>query len=181
MRGIIAVLMVGGAVAVVALGANPLWQDIVRLRAEKGEFSSTIARINDLRAVRDALIGTYNSISQTDIKRVKKILPDALSSGPTLLELANMASDSGRLLQSIDVSSESNRPGSPVVKDASRRYNEIGLKLVVSGPYERFRTFLQKLEKDLHLIDVTSVSFVSAVRLDTSVDFFIEAKSYQQP
>ena len=164
------------------MGSNPLWQDKVRLRVEKEEFSSTIARINELRAVRDNLIKTYNSISQTDIKRVKKILPDAFSSGSILLEIANMASEGGFLLKSIDVSSDSNRPGTSVVKGAAPRpYNEVQLKLTVAGPYERFQALLQKLEKDLHLIDVTTVSFSSASRPDTSVDFFIEAKSYQQP
>jgi len=180
MRGIIAFLMFAGAVVTLTLGARPIWQDIRVLTAEKDEFGSAIARINELRQIRNDLIQTYNSLPQEDIKRVKKILPDTFSSGLILVELSNLASESGLLLKSTDVSTGS-RIGAPVVKNAGDRFTEVQLKLVVSGPYDRFRTFLQKLEKSLRLVDVTALSFTSASRADSSVDFSIEAKSYQQP
>ncbi|MBI2038923.1 MAG: type 4a pilus biogenesis protein PilO [Candidatus Niyogibacteria bacterium] len=181
MRLIIASLLFASSIAVFIFGVRPVWQDIGTLGAKKDTFSTTIERINELRRARDTLIQTYNSISQTDIRRVKKILPDTLNSGLILVELSNLASQSGFLLKSTDVSAAAGRSGAPVVRGANQRFAEVQLKLVVSGPYERFRSFLQNLEKNLRIIDVTSLSFTSPGQPSASVDFSIEAKSYTQP
>ena len=181
MRAIIGALFFAGAVAVIIIGVRPIWQEIQTLSDEKAVFSATVDRINELRGIRDGLIQTYNSISQTNIRRVKKMLPDTLNSGLILVELSNLASQSGLLLKSTDVSTAAGRAGAPITRSATERYAEIQLKLVVSGPYERFRSFLQNLEKSLRIVDVTSLSFTSAGQSGSSIDFTIEAKSYQQP
>ena len=180
MRGLIAILFFAVAVAILALGARPLWENIVQVKTERDAFNSAILRINELRRVRDSLIQTYNSISQTDIRRVKKILPDTVSSGVFLVELSNLASENGLLLKSTDVSTAV-RPGAPIIRGVNQRYGEVGLKFVVSGPYERFGAFLRQLEKSLRIVDVTALSFSGSGQPGVSIDFSVEAKSYQQP
>lgn len=180
MRSFIAILLFAAAITVFVFGVRPLWQDVGAQGAQKAAFGTTIDRINELRGIRDNLIQTYNSISQTDIRRVKKMLPDTLNSGSILVELSTIASQSGFLLKSTDVTAAGGRSGAPVIRGANQKYSEIGLRFVVSGPYERFGSFLKNLEKSLRITDVTSLSFTAPAQPSASVDFSIEAKSYQQ-
>lgn len=176
MRFFIAFILFIASIAVVVFWDRSLWEEIQALKEEKAAFESTIARVAELREIRDGLIQTYNSIPIQDIRRIKKMLPEKTNVGALSAELSNLTNESGLLLKNIGISFSADQDGS--VSPDSEFYEGITLSLSISGPYNRFRNFLQKLEKSLRLIDITNISF-SAGEKD-SYDYSLTAKSYQQ-
>ena len=56
---------------------------------------------------------------------------------------------------------------------------EFPIILNVSGPYESFKEFLRDLEKNLRLIDVQEISFITPPQ-GTTFDFNLRLKTYFQ-
>lgn len=171
MRYLFSIILFVAILAMIVFWDRPLWQEIQDLQNERGAFESTVLKITDLRKTRDNLIQTYNSISQKDIKRVNKMVPDKAATGSLIVQMANLTNESNLLLKSINISEAGGSGGT----DGS--YQVVDLSLTVSGSYSRFLKFLEKIEKSLRLIDVTSISFTIAGAVD-SQDFSLEAKSY---
>ncbi|MCH7882939.1 type 4a pilus biogenesis protein PilO [Patescibacteria group bacterium] len=173
MRYIFSLILLGAAFAMIFFWARFLWQDIQILQQKKAAFVSVITRITELRKARNELLQTYNAISQTDVERIKKSLPDTISAGSLIVEMSNLARVNGLLLKSIDVLPDGEERG--VIRGP---YESIDLSLRVSGPYRSFRSFLENLEKSLRLVDVTAISFVASE--SDSYEFSLKAKTYRQ-
>ncbi|MEK7566817.1 MAG: type 4a pilus biogenesis protein PilO [Patescibacteria group bacterium] len=166
MRLIISVLLLVAGVAVLFFWGRTLWQDIQKLQVERSAYESVLSRLNELKKTRDTLLTSYNSTSAADIKRIKNFLPDTPNTGPLVVQMANITNESGLLLKNINIGI------------STEKSMEVPLLLSVSGSYQNFIGFLQKLEKSLRLIDVVKLSFSSS--REDFYDFSLEAKSYIQ-
>jgi len=166
MRLIISVLLLVAGIAILFFWGRILWQDIQKLQVEKSSYESVIAKLNSLRKTRDTLLTSYNSIPAKDLQKIKNFLPDSPNAGLLVVQMANITNESSLLLKNINI-------GIPTEKSP-----DVQLTLSVSGSYQNFIGFLQKIEKSLRLIDVVKLSF-SASKEDF-YDFSLEAKSYSQ-
>jgi|SRR3989344_2254953 len=164
MRAIISIILIAAAVSVLFFWGRVLWQDVQKLSAEKASFESVISRMNQLRKTRDGLVQVYNTIPGKDLEKIKDLIPVTANTGTLVVELSNLSNESGLLL-----------------KNVNTRGNDDGVLAVafsVSGSYENFTGFLEKLEKSLRLIDVSRISFSAGK--DNFYDFALEAATYLQ-
>ncbi|OGZ29136.1 MAG: hypothetical protein A2931_04440 [Candidatus Niyogibacteria bacterium RIFCSPLOWO2_01_FULL_45_48] len=166
MRLIISILLLLAGVAILFFWAGDLWLDIQALGIEKNAYESVITRLNQFRKTRDALLSNYNSIPASELQKIKNFLPETVNSGALVVQMANITNESGLLLKSINMgSAEEKTPEAPLI-------------LSVSGSFENFYAFLQRIEKSLRLIDVKRISFSSG--RDNFYDFSLEAGVYFQ-
>lgn len=167
MRISIVIILLAAAVAMLYFWASPLWEDIQKSQAEKQAFESVINRINQLRKARDTLLQNYNAISDAELKRIKKIVPDTPNIGSLVVQLSNMTNESGLLLKNIGIT------------EGDEKNGRLTLNLSIAGSYDNFTSFLEKLEKSLRLIDMGSISF-SAAGEKGFYDFSLSATGYFQ-
>ncbi len=161
MRLIISILLFAAGLATLFFWAGSMWKDIQVLGAEKNAYESVIARMNTLRKTRDTLLTSYNSIQADELKKIKNFLPGSVNSGALVVQMANMTNESGLLLKNVNIGA------------GEEKTSEARLTISVSGSFENFHGFLQRLEKSLRLIDVRNVSFSSS--RDNFNDFALEA------
>lgn len=176
-RIITTIIFLAAAVAFFWLWTMPLFNDISALDAEKASLDNALAKSKELQTLRDNLLSQYNAISQDDLGRIDKLLPQQLESGDLITTIENRAKFHNLLLKNINISKVPQSGDSGEAFGAlSLPYKSMPLSFVVSGRYDSFSSFLTELEKNLRLIDVEALSFSAGG--GESHEFSINTKTY---
>ncbi len=181
MTRILSILFLITAVVLVWRMTIPYWNDIKTLSADKAVFDDALANSRELQSIRDDLLSKYNTISQSNIGWLNKMLPSQFDPDTVIVMLENRIKAHGLLLKRVNVkeAEEAKNLSTAALGIPPPPYKTITFSASVSGPYSSFLAFLSDLEKSLRLIDVGSISFSSA---STDVyEFNIEAKTYYAP
>lgn len=130
------------------------------LEDEKTELSRAAEKMNELNEVRDELLGRRALFSSEDIERLEKALPDNVDNIRLINDLDGIASQYNMSVRGASVSFATDASGDIIVDEKS--YGVVTVEFSVSGPYQTFLNFLDKLEHSLRIVDVTKVSFSSS-------------------
>lgn len=176
------------AILIFGLWTMPLVGKIKDLRIQKSEVESVLVNSNQIKNLRDDLIGKYNNIAPADLARLKKLLPAQTNDGGLIVQFDNLARSRGLILKSLAVT-EKEKPQSqaPVFassknspeKTQGKNYEEAGLNFKVAGFYDNLMAFLGDLEKSLRVMDIDSIAFSAG---DKDIyEFNIKARTYVLP
>ncbi len=174
-RSIITFLLLIVAVCVFWFWTRPLLAQIDTLKAERDSFNQALDKSKELQTLRDSILENYNSISQGDIDRLSKMLPAEPETAKLLVQLSDMATESGSvILNSLDAQ-ETKNPASASLPSAVD-YQEVNIRMSFSANYNDFRSFMDKIQSSLRLMDMEQIDFFAADA--SSYDFNINAKAY---
>jgi hypothetical protein len=127
------------------------------LIAKKDGHSKVLTELNDLKDKRDALVTKYNNLSDDDIAKLAKIVPEKFDTVLFINDLSNIAGQFAVNLKNIEVTPQDASNRDDVVNQVKAPYKSTKFKFSVAGPYTNFIAFISKLETSLRLIDVTSL------------------------
>ncbi len=160
-------ILIGLAIAGFFMFTNPLYGDITKLRDQSVSFNEALDNSKSLEAERDKLTEKYNSIDPNSLAKLQKLLPDSVDNIRLILEIEGVASPYGMVLK--DVKYDTTTPattatpaaGSAAVKMNSTDYGTWNLEFSSKGTYSNFLNFLKDLEKNLRIVDISSIDFSS--------------------
>ena len=126
------------------------------LAALKQEVVKRQEHLNDLKR----LIANYQNISQTDIDRLKKILPKGKDIPGLFVQFQALAEENNLLLASVSINET---PETLIAKETAGTISKLDISLDLVGAggsdYEGIKEFLASLENNLRLFDVNAVYF----------------------
>ncbi len=132
---------------------------IKQLQIEKDQYDSTAQNSNKVTAQRDALVAKKNSIITTDQDKLQKFLPDNIDNVKLILEVSNIAEKRSLSIKNISIGGNAKK--TTEIGPDSSPYGTVSLRFNVVSSYDNFLTFLNDLESNLRLVDVTDISFNS--------------------
>ncbi|MDP2676449.1 MAG: type 4a pilus biogenesis protein PilO [bacterium] len=182
MKLILSIVILGGAVVVFLFFARPELDKISLLRAEEGEISQSLAELQELARLRDALLSQYNAVNPLDIERLDKIVPSKIDSGLLIAELESFAQQYNIVLESISITDEQQQRtqqqqrGTIVREVAEQPFEKLPLTLSIVGTYSSFRNFLTRLEMNTRVIDIAEIRFNAGD--EDFYEFQIDANTY---
>ncbi len=151
------------------------------LKAEVSEFQKAVDNSNQLLKRRDELLFKKNQIPQTDLARLGILMPDDVNSTKLILEIQNLATnihglkfENPKYDPSKKVTPETKTPATTpgdtapakdtkttlAPKDLTQSARDFGtfeLEFTIIGPYEKFISFIEDLEKSLRVVDIQQV------------------------
>ncbi len=160
MKIIAPLFFIGAALGIFFFYTNPQYQTIKEKQAEQTKLGSANNKAAQLRAVRDQLTTQRSQILDSDVNRLKVMLPDGVENVNLIIAMQNIADQLGMTIKNPSVNSGST-DNSTVVGPNASKYGTISLSFVVSATYENFQVFLRKLEQSLRIVDVTGLTFSS--------------------
>lgn len=176
MRTLLPILFIIIAVAIFFGFIDPAYSRVKTLRAEEAQFDQALNRSKELQQVRDQLLSRYNTIPQSDVNRLERLLPDNIDNVRLVLDFDSLASRYGMRLRNIALEANENRTSRGQVGTSDSAYQQIILSFSVTGSYNAFRSFLEDLEQSLRLVDIASISFSAAS--SGLYDYSISIKTY---
>lgn len=155
---------------------NPIFQDVSSLRAQVASYDEALGNSKLLENARDDLTSKSSKITQDNLYRITKFLPDNVDNIRLILEIEKLATPYGMALRDVKYDTASQNAttagasptpapisASPTSTTSSRDYGVWNLEFSISGSYTNFMSFLQDLERNLRIVDVSSIEFSSDV------------------
>lgn len=169
-RLIIAIILIGSAVAGFLMFTEPFYQDIKVLKDQSAAYDEALNNSKALENERDKLTQKYNSIAPENLDKLSKLLPNNVDNIRLILEIEKVAAPYGMTLKDVRYSpvaegSSSTTPDGIVQESAGARgdyYGSWDLEFSTEGTYNNFNNFIRDLEKNLRIVDIASIEFSSS-------------------
>lgn len=177
-------LFIAAAGALIFWAARPIWDDILKLRAEQADVRAALASLRDLQKLRDELLATYDAIPKNKLDRLNELLPSDKKISDILVNLEKMTQERGMQMKKVEFSKDSGGSSAAsrgAIAKKSSSVPEVSYAFSVIGSYEALRSLLAALEKNLRIADVDVINFTSGAKDSKLWEFAITAKSYYQP
>lgn len=176
-RYLIPLLLVAIATALFFGFTQPLFDSIQELKITEKSLNDAFANANQLKVTRDELVKKLNTIAPSDLDRLNKAIPDRVDNVRLVIDLDNLARQSGMSLTNIKIQSDrASVAAQSVVGPSGKKYALIGLSFSVAGSYSNLRAFLTNLERSLRIVDVRALSFTAGDK--DSNEYSIELDTY---
>ena len=170
-RFIMPIVLIGIAVAVFFMFAQPIYNDISNLKAQVASYDNALNNSKELGNERDALTAKYNAIDPNNLTKLQTLLPDNVNNIRLILEIQQLAMPYGMTLTNVKYDTTSTGvadSSSGVITEqgtaqAPADYGTFNLEFSTSGTYDNFISFTKDLENNLRIVDISSVDFSSAI------------------
>lgn len=170
MRNIFSIIVIIAAIASFVLIVQPQYKEIQVLQQKNSELEEVLSNSRQLQSVRDELLESRNALSEADLARLEKMVPESVDNVKLILELQNIANQYNLQIEtaSTDKEGEEGAEGeegtetsqdTSLVDVESRDYGIITLNFALTGNYHDFLDFLVDLQTNLRIIDVRSIQF----------------------
>jgi Tfp pilus assembly protein PilO len=159
---------------------NPLYQNISTLRAQVTSYNEALDNSKALENERDKLTNKYNSIDPNNLTKLQKLLPDNVDNIRLILEIEKVATPYGMDLADVqynataaDTTTQAGGTLQPAgtTQSANNDYGTWTLQFSTQGTYDNFINFIKDLEKNLRIVDISSIAFSSAPTAATNSSF----------
>lgn len=155
--------------------ANPLYQGIKAKQVSYAQINEANNKAAQLRQVRSQLLQTRNNISDADIEKLKKMIPDGVENVGLIIDINNIAKRHGMSIKNSRISQSSSDKTDSLGANSSK-FGSVSIAFSVTASYDNFLVFMRDLESSLRLVDVTSLNFTS--NPDGRYDYAITLQTY---
>ncbi len=161
MKFLLPIIIIVAAIGGFFFYTNPAYKALQAKISENEKIVEANDKAAALRVVRQKLIDDRKKISEADVDKLTKLLPNGVENVGLIIDIDNIASKYGMRIRNTKVNEVSARAGSSIVGPDSKKYGVISLSFSVTSTYENFISFLKDLESSVRLVDVTNLSFSS--------------------
>ncbi len=146
---------------------------------EAASYDEALDNSKALENERDKLTAKDNSISRENKEKIEKLLPDNVDNIRLILEVEKIATPYGMALRDVKYDSASKDTTAETSSTPRKDYGIWELEFSTSGTYNNFINFIKDLEKNLRIVDISSVAFSSSVGGAGLNPSFTEVYRYQ--
>ncbi len=165
---------------------NPTYQEAKNNNASLARITDALKKANQLRDIRDKLAIERNNISDVDLNRITKMVPDSVENIGLIIELNNIARDKGMELLNPSIGgggttaapTAGSGSGGVDIGPDNKKFGSLKMSFSVNTTYEKFIDFVQTLERSLRLVDVTSITFAAPDAKTGRSNFSVTIQTY---
>ena len=180
MKNIISILLIVLSIALVIFYIRPEYGNMNNLRAEKAQFDDALSKAKQLKSVRDSLLTTYNQISDTDLAKLKRLVPETFDPVALTADVSATAANYGMSVKQakVEQQADSASRSDVVTADTNNPYTTNTMSFLTSGQYPSFIALLKDIESNIDLVDVKKLT-ISQSRVSTGqLDFEVFVDTY---
>ncbi len=156
-----------------------LFAQIDDLRLEKERVSQDLNNALELQTNFNALEAEASQVRVEDVNQLKSLLPSSINTVDLVAQINGIARGSGMTLADVKTKIDQKQNNRSGTKSDIIGLSSVVLNFNVSGSYPALRQFLDNLEKNLRLVDISAITF-SAVEREP-YQYAIELKTYWLP
>ncbi len=187
MRFITPIILIAISITVFFVFISPLYQDISKLHLQVRSYNEALDNSKALENERDKLTAKYNSINPDNLIKLEKLLPENIDNIRLILEIEQIAMPYGMVLREVKYNTDNTKdnkttaspaspspsPSSPpinsgavvgggvVAQKSNKDYGSWDLEFSTVGSYNNFINFTKDLERNLRIVDISSITFSS--------------------
>jgi len=155
-------------------------------QAVNAQYANAITNAEKLIGVRDRVLKDYNNVSAEDKAQLDKMLPNTVDNIRLIIDLNNIAVQHGFNLKNVSAATKAaSAQGGPILTSNGRQASAaiaipvrdtVSVSFSVSAPYQQFISFMQDLEANLRLMDITHLTVTA--NTNGAYDFTVQLNTY---
>ncbi len=166
-KTISAITITACAVLLYVFFTNGQYQTLRSLQVKQVSLNEALDNAKQYKILGSDLTTKYQSIDQTQVSRLKTLVPDSVETVRLIKDMSEIIAISGMTLKKVDYNPEQvtkkvdTTIGTPVSTNPVDMlpYGSYIIRFTMTGTYQNFVTFLQAVERSLRMLDVTNVAF----------------------
>jgi len=131
---------------------------VLFLQGELKKYDDILNSSTQIVSKSKNLVDKRNAITETDQSKIERLLPSNIDNIRLIIEIKNIAEGRSLIIKNISVS-DMTKSASNSIGQNNTPYGTLSLKFSVNSSYQNFLNFLQDLENNLRLLDITDISF----------------------
>ena len=139
--------------------SDPTYKDIKKIKKTKIKYDEALGKSKELRIARDNLVNKYNSFSENDLTRIRKMLPDNVDNVRLIMDINSIAAKYGAFIRNVKVNTSEDEEKMKIIN--KKKYDSVVLEFSISATYEDFLKFIFDLKNSLRLVDIIKLDFSS--------------------
>lgn len=166
MKFLLQILFIGGAITIFVLYINPTYAIIQQKQDNLKQLEDANKKAIELNKKRDQLLSDKNKITTDQLTRLSKMLPDGVENVRLIIDIKNITNEylkqdpaSPKVVGGVD---KKTNTGTAIIGPNGKPYGTVGVTFGVTTTYDKFIGFLEYLEDNLRLVDITDISFTPA-------------------
>jgi Tfp pilus assembly protein PilO len=182
MKNIISIIVIVVSIASFIFFVKPEYAKVKEIEIKNVELREVNENAKKLRALRDGLLEKQKELSQMDINRLEKLIPESADNVKLIIDFQNIADKYNLTVETASSKKDDGEKGK--VKKAtqsfdiqSKDYGIISLNFSVIGSYDGFLSFLEDVEDSLRISDLRSLSF-EPISDSTDYQFNVTVDTY---
>jgi len=163
MTKIIISIMAFVVAAALFLGyTRPAYEKVQSVKGDIGQFDEALQKSRELQELKQGLLSRYNTFSEADLLRLRKLLPDHVDNVRLVLDLDNLAGRYKMAVQNVLISRGAPEEQAATVLGSlgtqSEVFDNLTMQFATVGTYSNFVSFLEDLESSLRIVDLVSLT-----------------------
>ena len=148
--------------------AFPRWESVQRYRAEIREIENAEQEAHEIIGAHQEVLERLREVSDAELARLDAMIPPKTDQEDLYLFFQEMAAASGMQVKNLTITEEAGRIQSG--------RGTLSFTIDVMGPYEFFRVFLDTIENNLRVTDITAMD----IKREESGDYtvILKGKTY---
>ena len=161
MRILLPLLLLGAALGIFFGYTNGHYHDIQVKKTQSDQIDLAKKNAYALNQKRTKLTEMRNKISDTDITKLTKLLPDSVENVGLIIEMNNIAiKDNMGTIKSPQINQGTvSKSGTKGIDSA--KYGSLTMSFNIIGTYDQFMDFIKDLETYVRIVDVVGLSFTA--------------------
>ena len=175
MKSIISIILIAASIAFFIFFTRPKWEELKANRIEVEKLNVAQDNAKKLKARIKSLLDIKNAITETDLEKIQKMIPNNVENVKLIIDFDNMVqalvtekgtanlykstnpADSGK----ISIDNPKISQGTAMVDGAfdAAQLGVADFNFTVSLTYDDFMEFLKRIETSTRIFDVESITF----------------------
>lgn len=182
MKNIISIIVSIISIGIFVLIVQPEYKEIKSMQAQERELEGVLSNARRLQSLRDSLLDKRNRISNADVGRLEKLIPESADNVKLILEFEQIAERYGLKIQAASATRESETATENTTRQnfdiQTKDYGIISLDFTINGGYNEFISFLKDIEQNLRITDIRSLTVTPPQGLDSTFGYQINIDTY---
>jgi len=169
-KSILSILFIGAAVMLFIMYVQPTYDTVRKDKAKVARLDATLTKTREIQDLKKNILNRFNNLfSETNLNRLKKMLPDHVDNVRLVLDMDGIASRYGIRIQNVSIKEQSSNNTANGNKNSSNTvlnggvsenlpYKSLTLQFEVISSYDEFILLLHDLESSLRIVDLVSLS-----------------------
>lgn len=181
-----AIILIVLAIGIYVTFTRSLIAEIKAVQVVNNQYKTAISNAEQLISVREKVLEAYNSLTDLDKERLGKMIPNTVDNIRLVIDLKELAKRHGFILEDVKASTAAAKTAPPVANARAQQsgssistpvIDNITVSFSVEAPYLKFVSFLQDIEANLRIMDLTRLS-VSVDDNSPNSSYSVELKTY---
>jgi len=135
---------------------------VSNLMVEKQKYEESLKTVSNIENKKNELLTEFNKISDKDKKDIDTILPNSLNFVRLISQIDSVASKYNIVIKRTSSRDTSSQSGDFIGEGQSESaYNSAIVSFSFDAPYDKFRAFMDDLEKSLRILDIKNIKLTA--------------------